>query len=164
MYSIHHLAIEQFATCKGLKFKHIPVKGGAETSTMLIGKHIDFTAASSSHVPFFKQGVFRLLAIHAAEKRDPAFPDVPTIGDLGCPDVPSDSFILLGPKGMHDAVAGKLEEAFLKTVRTPAFRRILENYGLVYEYKDRKQVEKDIPVEYQRFEEILKKMGTKKEG
>jgi hypothetical protein len=39
----------------------------------------------------------------------------------------------------------------------------LASFDLSYEYKDRAQIEKEIPVEYERIKNFLKEMGAKKE-
>jgi len=70
-YTQQHMAVELFSQCKGLNLKHVPYKGGAPANTALLGKHTDFVAGSGQHIQYVKQGVFRMLMIYNAEKRDP---------------------------------------------------------------------------------------------
>jgi tripartite-type tricarboxylate transporter receptor subunit TctC len=163
MYTQQHLAVEDLALCKGLKFKHVPTKGGAESNTSLLGKHIDFLGGSGSHVPYVKQGAFRLLAVYNADKRDPNFPNIPTTKELGCQDVPASGFILVGPRGLPDAVANKLGEACKKVVEGPAFQKLLESYDLPFDYKDQKQMAKEILAEYEFYKNYFVKIGLKKD-
>ena len=78
------IGVETVAKCNGLKFKHVPQKGGANSNTQLMGGHIDFIAGSGSHLPFVQQGEFRELLILHRETRDPTKPNVPIMKDIGC--------------------------------------------------------------------------------
>ena len=164
MFTQQHLATELFRECKGLTFKHVPTKGGAEANTALLGKHTDFVAGAGQHVAYLKQGLFRMLVVYNTDKRDPQFPNVPTLKEIGCPDAPALGYIVVGPKGIPEAIARKLGETFKKVVEGPAFQKVLANYDLPYDYKDRAQMEKEVPVEYEWYKTFLKKMGAKKEG
>jgi tripartite-type tricarboxylate transporter receptor subunit TctC len=164
MYTQQHLATELFRECKGLTFKHVPTKGGAEANTQLLGKHTDFVAGAGQHIAYLKQGVFRMLVLYNTDKRDPNFPNVPTLKEIGCPDAPALGYIVVGPKGLPEAIAKKLGETFKKVSETPTFQRVLTNFDLPYDYKSRVQLEKDVPLEYESIKTFLQKMGVKKEG
>jgi tripartite-type tricarboxylate transporter receptor subunit TctC len=157
-----HIAVELFAQCKGLSFKHLPFKGGAPANTALLGKHTDFVAGVGQHVQYVRQGVFRMLVVFSAEQRDPFFPYIPMAKELGCEDVPPNLYVLVGPKGISDSVYKKLNEAFKKAVEGEDFRKLLENLTIPHDYKDRSQLEKDIPAQYEWYGNFLKKMGVKK--
>jgi tripartite-type tricarboxylate transporter receptor subunit TctC len=160
-YGGHHLSIELFADCKGLKFKHVPFKGGAPANTALMGKHLDFVAGAGQHIPYVKQGVFRMLVLTGGEKRDPDFPDVPTMKEIGCPEPPTVDYLVVGPKGMPEAVTRKLEETLKAASETPEFQKVLANFNLPYVYKDRAQIEKRLPEAVAWFKNTFKKMGAR---
>jgi tripartite-type tricarboxylate transporter receptor subunit TctC len=164
MYTQQHLATELFRQCQGLDFKHIPTKGGAEANTQLLGKHVNFVAGAGQHIQYVKQGVFRMLAVFNTDKRDPNYPDVPTIKELGCQDAPALGYIVVGPKGMPDAIYKKLSGAIKKVVEGSDFQKLLSHLEIPYAYKDRAQMEKDVLVEYEFYKTFLQKMGAKKEG
>ncbi len=156
------IPIELFAQCKGLQFKEIPYKGGAESVTAMLGKHTDFLCGSGSHMPYVEQGQFRMLFVGMTDKRDPNYPSVPTVKDLGCPDIPPNTHLILAPKGMRDAVANKLEDAFKKASEGAEFQGLLKRIKLPYNFKTRAQLNKDIPSEIAVFKEYHNKTGTKK--
>jgi tripartite-type tricarboxylate transporter receptor subunit TctC len=164
MYSQQSLAVELLAQCRGLKFKHVPFKGGAEANTALLGKHTDFVAGAGQHIRYVKQGLFRMLAVYNSNKRDPNFPDVPTLEQIGCLDYPANRMILVGPRGMPEPVIKKLAETFKKVSEGPPFHRLLTTFDLPYDYKDRGQLEKEIPLQYEWVKSFLAKIGVKKEG
>ena len=162
-YTANHLSMELFSQCKGLTFKHLPTKGGAEANTLLLGKHTDFVAGGGQHIMYVKKEVFRMLAVSFKEKRDPNFPNIPTMKEMGCPDVTAPGYIVVGPRGMSEAVSKKLGETFKKVADEPAFQKVLASFDLTYEYKNRAQIEKEIPVEFERIKNFLKGIGVKKE-
>ena len=164
MYSQQSLAVELLAQCKGLKFKHVPFKGGAEANTALLGKHTDFVAGAGQHINYVKQGLFRMLVIYNSNKRDPNFPEVPTLEEIGCLDYPANGMILVGPRGLPEAVIKKLAETFKRVSEGPAFHKVLTTFDLPYDYKDRAQLEKEIPVQYEWVKNFLDKIGVKKQG
>jgi tripartite-type tricarboxylate transporter receptor subunit TctC len=159
-YTQQQLAVELLAKCKGLTFKHVPTKGGAEFNTLLLGRHTDFVAGSGSHIPFVKQGLFRMLLVYNQDKRDPTYPDIPTLKELGCRDVPPHSYIVLGPKGMPAAISKKLVETFKKVIEGPDFQKLLADNNLPYDFKDQAQLGKDIPAEYEWYKNYFKETGA----
>lgn len=163
MYTQQHLAVELFRQCKGLEFKHVPTKGGAEANTQLLGKHVNFVAGAGQHIQYLKQGVFRMLMAFNADKRDPNYPNVPTLKELGCQDAPALGYIVIGPKGMPEPIAKKLEDTFHKVTESAEFQKILANLEIPYDYKSRAQLEKDVIKEYELYKNFLEKMGAKKQ-
>ncbi len=164
VHNAEHLAVETLAQRKGLMFKHIPTKGGSEANTMLLGHHTDFVAGAGQHINYIKQGTFRMLVLLHAEKRDPNFPDIPTLKELGCEDAPSVGYIVMGPKGMPDPICKKLGDAFKKVSETADFKKLLASFHLPYVYKDREQLEKIVPADFEIYRSILEKMGVKKQS
>ena len=162
VYTQQHLAVELLAMCKGLTFKHVPYKSGAEANTSLIGGHTDFSAGSGQHIIYLKQGVFRMLLLYNAEKRDPRYPNVPTLKELGCEDAPALGFITVGPKGLPDDVFRKLRDTFKKVAEAPEFQKTLDNVDLPYDYLEGGQLEKSLRDQYEWYRVFLKKVGVKK--
>jgi len=155
------LAVEFLAKQAGVKFKHVPFKGGAPACTALIGGHVDFTAGAGIHRTYVKQGVFRMLALTVTDERDPEFPDVPTLKDLGYKDVAPAIYVLLAPKGLPDPIFKKLESSFRQAAYSPEFKKLLEKLGVPFLFKDRKQLEAEGPEKYKFYGELLKEMGVK---
>jgi tripartite-type tricarboxylate transporter receptor subunit TctC len=161
-YTQQQIAVELLAKCKGLTFKHVSTKGGAEFNTLLLGRHTDFVAGSGSHIPYVKQGVFRMLLVFNQDERDPNYPDIPTLKELGCGDVPANSYIFIGPKGMPPAISQKLVDTFKKVIEGPDFRKLLANNNLPYDFKDQAQLEKIIPAQYEWYKNYFKEAGVLK--
>ena len=164
VYSQQQIATEILAQSKGLQFKHLPTKGGSESYTMLLGKHTDFLAGSGQHIMYIKQGLFRMLAIFHTDKRDPNYPHIPTLKEIGCADNPAQGYCVVGPKGMPESISRKLSETFRKATAGPEFQKLLASYDLPYEFKDGTQMGRDLPLEYEWYKNYFIKIGVKKEG
>jgi len=157
------IAVEVLRQCKGLEFKHVPTKGGTESNTALLGGHVQFIAGSGAHLPLVQQGEFRQLAIFHVKKRDPLFPDIPTLTEIGCPDNPPLGYVVLGPAGMPEAVTKKLDDVFKKVAESADFQALLTKFNLPYDYKDSKQLARDVPAEAEWYKNFFEKMGIKKQ-
>jgi tripartite-type tricarboxylate transporter receptor subunit TctC len=157
------IPIELFAKCKGLQFKEIPYSGGAESVTQMLGKHTDFLCGSGSHIPYVEQGKFRLLLVSMTDKRDPNYPSVPMLRDLGCPDIWPNTHLILAPKGMPEAIAGKLESVFKKVSEGEDFQRlVLKQIKLNLNFRTRAQTNEDMPSQLEFFKDYHKKTGIKR--
>jgi len=160
-FTQQHLAVELFSQCKGLNLKHVPYKGGAPANTALLGRHTDFVAGAGQHIQYVKQGVFRMLLIYNAEKRDPEYPDIPILKELGCQDAPALGYILVAPKGIPEPVYEKLLSATRQVTEGPEFQKLLKNLEIPYDFKDGKTLEKDTVTESAMYKEFLTRMGAK---
>jgi tripartite-type tricarboxylate transporter receptor subunit TctC len=80
---ITHLLAEIFANEAAVKWRHIPYQGSGPAITALLGNHVTMAttaiAPASAHIT---AGTLRPLAIFG-DKRLKAFPDVPTLKELG---------------------------------------------------------------------------------
>jgi len=157
------LAVEYWAKQAKLNVKHVPFKGGAPACTALIGKHVDFTAGAGIHLNYVKQGIFRMLAVTSAEQRDPEFPDVPSLKDLGYQDLPPQQYLLIAPKGLPAPISKKLEDSFRQAVHSAEFKTVMKNLSVPFSFKDRRQLEADFPGTYKFYAHLLKEMGIEKE-
>jgi tripartite-type tricarboxylate transporter receptor subunit TctC len=113
-----HLAGALFAAMAKVDLRHVPTKGGAVVSTMLLGKHIDFAFESPILVlELARGGQLRALAT-TGPTRFFALPDVPTVGEA-IPGYEATSWLgVAGPpklpaeivKRLHAEIAAVLEE------------------------------------------------------
>src|SRR5262245_54231890 len=76
-----HLAGALFAAMAKVNLQHVPTKGGAVVSTMLLGKHIDFAFESPPLVLGLVQSDHLRALATTGPTRFFALPDVPTIGE-----------------------------------------------------------------------------------
>jgi tripartite-type tricarboxylate transporter receptor subunit TctC len=137
-----HIAMEELAhNAGGLKFSHIPSKGDPESSTALMGGHVDFISTTAGWVPLVEAGKLRLLATYG-EKRTKKFPNVPTVKELGYQTVHSSPMVIFGPKGMPQDVVKILHDAFHKAQSDPGFVAVMDKFDMPIMYMDTKDVTK----------------------
>jgi tripartite-type tricarboxylate transporter receptor subunit TctC len=97
----HHLSGALFEHTAGIDLIHAPYKsGGAATTDLLGGQvHMMFEQMYAA-MPAIKSGKLRPLAI-TSKTRSPLAPDIPTMAELGFPEIEVLNWQgLVGPKGM----------------------------------------------------------------
>jgi tripartite-type tricarboxylate transporter receptor subunit TctC len=120
----NHVAFEALMLLEGLKIKLVPFSGAAPAMTALLGKHVLVAStAASGYAPHIKAKTVRLLAVMSEERLD-AYPDVPTLKELGFPLVFQSWYIISGPKNMEKSVVKKLADVFIKGTETPEFIKL----------------------------------------
>jgi tripartite-type tricarboxylate transporter receptor subunit TctC len=159
--SASQMAVEYLAKQAKVSFFHVGYKGGPSASTALLGGHVDFNAGAGIHLNYTKQGLFRTLAVTAAEGRHPQFPDVPILQEFGYTDVPPARYLLIAPKGLSGPVFKNLEDTFRQAAYSPEFQKVLSNQYLPFTFKDRRQLEAEFPTHYQFWGVLLKEFGVK---
>ena len=118
-----HLAMEYIASKDGIQWIHVPYKSAAAARTALMGGHVDACSAGAEFVPFAKQGLLKVLATHG-EKRSPAFPDVPTLKELGYDFAKETIFCMAAPAPLPPEILKKLEAGLTKGAESPEFTSI----------------------------------------
>jgi tripartite-type tricarboxylate transporter receptor subunit TctC len=117
----------------GLQMIHIPFKDGGAGILRDV-------ASGDTHVSWFnitnpvgmiKAGKVRPLAI-AAPQRHPAWPDVPTLDELGFPGFrPSQWSAAFAPAGVPRDIIDRLHGAFADAAQLPEMKAIFEKGGMV---------------------------------
>jgi tripartite-type tricarboxylate transporter receptor subunit TctC len=118
--SVTHLAGELFAAMAGIKFTHVPYKGGGPNMTALLGGEIQLTVASiPASLGALKAGRVRALGVTSAA-RSPALPDVPTIAESGVAGYEALNWYgMLAPAGVANPIITKLYGEVSAILRSP---------------------------------------------
>ena len=107
----------------------VPFGGGAEViSTVLAGKIAAGGSPLQDIVPYIKNGSLIALAI-ASPERDPDFPDIPTLTELGYPIVQGTWFGFAAPAKTPPAVIAKVDEAVAQALKLPHVQEALKKIG-----------------------------------
>ena len=128
--SIPHFFGVMFGRSAGLTLTHVPYKGTAAAMQALAGGEIAALSTVAADIRTLVQGDrARLLAV-AGDRRDPAFPDVPTFRELGFDLVAKPWYAMFAPAGTPPAVVDRLSRAAIAAVTDPAVNRRLRDMGL----------------------------------
>ena len=129
--SPQHLTMELVKLETGIDVVHVPYKGSAGAASDLVGGHVQASvAALQTMAPFVASGRLRMLAVLSNE-RSPAFPDVPTMRELGHPKLVVDTWYgIYAPAGTPGAVVARLNAEFNALLQLPEIREALARQGL----------------------------------
>jgi tripartite-type tricarboxylate transporter receptor subunit TctC len=111
------LAAELFNQRTGSKFQHIPYRGSGDAAQAVASGQVLMTIADTGPIAGpLSAGKLRALAI-TADKRDPAFPDVPTLAEAGVPNMAISLWTgLVAPAGTPNEIVARLNKAVAETL------------------------------------------------
>lgn len=129
-----HLTMVELAEKENVQFLHVPFRGEAESIPAMLGGHIDAAATGSSMLQMIVDGQLRALNVWP-RTRSPKLPNVPTLIELGYPDmVVTSPYGLVGPLGMEPAIVRALHDGFRTALNDPAHVATLERLDMPLEY------------------------------
>ena len=155
--SVQHLTMELIAKKEEIQITHIPFRGTPETQVALLGGHI-LAALGDFNYSLLEAGQIRLLLL-LREEVSAEYPGVPILKDLGY-DYPYPMLLnVFGPKGIPEGIVKKIEEAFTRAMKQPAFINGMKELRLPMVYRGSKELGDYIANNYKFFEKLLKEMG-----
>ncbi len=157
--SSDHLTAALFWQKTGTSGIHVPYKGGSAA-------HLDIIAGNSnvsfqnlgSITTHVRGGKMKLLAV-TADKRDPTFPNVPTLAEAGVPGLEVFSWqAIVAPRGLPKDVSDKLVPAVLQAIRDPGVGKRFNDIGF--------EVVGNTPAEFGKFlnDELARWKGVVESG
>jgi len=158
-YGASHLPIEMLLNAAGVKMRHLPTTGGAPATTAVLGGHAQLWASPPAlAVPHIQVGKMRPLASYGAT-RLAAFPDVPTLKELGY-DVEYYVWAgLFAPRGVPASVVQTLRDATRKAVQDPELRASMEKAKTPIAYQDADEFKTFWDEDAQRIAAVIQKIG-----
>jgi len=129
--SANHFTMELFEQEAGVKMTRVVYQGVAPATTDLLAGRVQIIALTpTAVVPHMQSGRLRLLAI-TQSVRNPLFPDLPTVAELGYPGATvSVWYAMSGPKGLPEDIRRALEKAMVGVVADPQVRTFMTERGL----------------------------------
>lgn len=158
-----HLTTELLGYRAGVKFTHVPFRGGAQAVVEVLAKRIDFmTDPPLSMIEHLKSGKFRALAASTAT-RFAGLPDTPTVAESGLPDFDVGVwFGLVAPSRTPDAVIARLNGAVRELLAQPAVRERFAALGGVAKSSSPKEFANLIAADIKRWTEVVDKAGIER--
>jgi len=159
-----HLLGEMLKQKTGGALTHVPYKGAAPAMQDVLGGRIDFYFESVAlAAPHVASGGIRALAV-TSRQRLKAYPDMPTMTELGYPDLQADSwFGLFAPKNVPPQIAETLNAAFGKALKEPAAVKAFDDLGLDVLPGSPRELADTLRTDLARYRELITQVGMKAE-
>jgi tripartite-type tricarboxylate transporter receptor subunit TctC len=160
IYGASHVPTEMLLkTAGGLKMRHLPTTGGGPATTAVLGNHAAFWMSTTGPAaPHVKSGKLRPLAVSGAA-RQPYFPDVPTLRELGY-DVEYYLWCgLFAPKGTPAAALTVLGNAVRRAMQDPEFKAAMDKVQVPIAYQDADEFRAWWDADAARLAAVIRKIG-----
>ena len=128
--SINQISTELIAFSAGVRFMHVPYKGGAPALNDLVGGHVDiFVSSIPQALQLVRSGQVKTLAV-TSTRRTALLPDVPTLAESGISVFDLGTWWgIAGPAGMPANVVDALNAEIGKMLTSAELSTFLRNEG-----------------------------------
>ena len=125
--SVGNMVAEYVAAKERVTLVHVVYRGGGAAILDLVAGHVKLGSMTlATTLPHIRSGALRPLAISSAA-RVPELPDVPTLAELGYPElIVTTWYALSGPAGMPKAIVDRLNREVNKAMDVRKVREHLE--------------------------------------
>lgn len=160
--STGHLAMALFAREAKIKLNHVPMAGGAGATTALLGGHMKMGVIANQD-EYVRTKRLKLLA-YVTQERHKAFPQVPSLTELGYKTDVKIWYGFCGPKGMPKEIVEKLDNAFYQaSLDTQVAQKLETQLGLKTTHMNGQALQDFIADEVKFNGEAIRSLGLKKE-
>lgn len=159
LYGASHVPFAMFLQAAGLTMRHLPTTGGGPMMNALLGAHAEVVASVPSLVaPHAPTGKVRLLA-HSGVGRLSAFPDVPSLKELGY-DVEYSAWAgLVAPRGTPTHILKILGDAVRQAVKEPEVVTASQKLQTPIAYQDAEEFNAWWRKDAEKLAAVIKQIG-----
>jgi tripartite-type tricarboxylate transporter receptor subunit TctC len=144
----------------GIQMTHVPFKGGTPAFAALASGQVQvgFTTPPLAR-QFIRDGRLNILVV-GGSKRLSAFPDVPSLGDLGLLNYDVEVwFGLMGPRGTPPWIVNMLAQEIKRILAEPGMFERFDNLGFTIVASTPSEFAEHIKRETARWPKIIKELG-----
>jgi tripartite-type tricarboxylate transporter receptor subunit TctC len=117
------ITMEKWKQKTGADLVHVPARGGGDIVTgLLTGTAPVAIVGLPNFISHIRSGTVKALAVDS-DARSPLFPDVPTLNELGFPNLAPVYFGFVAPAGTPKLIIDKLHQEISRIGNEPAFRQ-----------------------------------------
>jgi tripartite-type tricarboxylate transporter receptor subunit TctC len=163
--SANHLGAVEIALATGMKFVHVPFRGGAQSiGDVAAGNTQLVLNGMLATLPLVQAGRLKLLGI-SKRTRMALLPDAPTIAEQGVKDFESGTYQGVAiPATMNKVAAEKLASALVAVIRMPDLRAKLAAAGAEVMTSSPKETSDFLAAEAKRWSGLIQRAGNQLEG
>ena len=159
--SSHHLAGQMLATHTGVQLMHVPYRGAGMAHSDLLAGTITLMMDTTAPVSFVAAGKMKALAV-AADKRSPAFPQLPTFSELGIKGVSMSAWYgVMAPAGTPREIVDRLNTEINAVLKDPAVVKRLNDLGADIGGGTAQDFGRFVEAEIKRYADVVKAAGAK---
>jgi tripartite-type tricarboxylate transporter receptor subunit TctC len=159
LYGPSHVPMEIFLNAAGIRMRQVPAVGGGPAMTLVLGGNAAmWSSPPAMAVPHVQSQKMRVLASWGA-KRHAAFPDAPTLKELGY-DV--EFYVWSGvfaPKGVPEPTVAILRDAVRKAVAFPEFKASMAKVQTPITYLDAPEFRQFLEKDARMLSTAIKRIG-----
>lgn len=162
--SSQHFAGQTFARAAKIKLDQIPYKGGAPAMTDLVGGHLPVNVSPAAEaLSHHRAGTIRILAVTGA-KRSRFLPEVPTMAELGYPEVLFQDWLgLFAPAGTPAEVVARMNAAAAAAVKSENGLAGLGKLGMELDLASPEAFARMVKADWERYRTVVQASGFKPE-
>jgi tripartite-type tricarboxylate transporter receptor subunit TctC len=155
-----HLAGELLVKATGAQLTHVPYKGGSPSVLAIMSGEAQVNFATlPAVVPQIRAGKVRAIGL-ASRARNPAVPEVPTMGELGLADFEVGTWsALIAPKGTPPGIVRKINAAVNATLEDAKVRATLVDQGAEIRAMSPEETAAFVRAENARWMKVVKDAG-----
>jgi tripartite-type tricarboxylate transporter receptor subunit TctC len=159
-----HLSAELFQFMTGVKWTHIPYKGGGPAIVeLLTGHHVLYFGNVPSVIQHVRAGKLRPIAV-SGPKRSSVVPEIPTIAESGIPGYEVTTWYgVSAPARTPRAIVDKLNAEIVRALNSPDMREKLTGQGADPVANTPEQALAYIEKEIDKWGKVIKAAGIKAE-
>ncbi|MBC9179284.1 Bug family tripartite tricarboxylate transporter substrate binding protein [Pseudoroseomonas ludipueritiae] len=157
-----HVVTEMFQKSAGFKALHVPYTGSGTAITALIAGQIDFLFDSiTTSVGHINGNAVRAFAV-SSSKRSAVLPDVPTMKELGFPEVDYSLWLCIyAPAGTPPDILARIQEGVRRVSTDKDYVARLEERGAERFVVPANELQPFVAAETQRWRGFLQQVGIK---
>ncbi len=154
-----HMSFELLAYMSGFKFLNVPYKGNGPVVTDLTGGRLDLGVTSYTSIAgLADSGKLKVLGI-TNPTRDPALPNLPTIGESVKGYAAPGWFSFVAPAGTPTDIVNKLNEEINRAIKLPEVQKTMGTLGLIPQTGSPEDFAKLLKSENEKFGKLVKDIG-----
>jgi len=158
---IVHLGTEYFKSLAGVDIVHIPYKGGNTAHNDLVAGNVQlYFGTILSTLPVVKSGKLRVLGV-SSEKRNPALPDVPAVGETIKGFAFSGWYAVLAPPRTPREITALLNRETVALLQSPEVKDRLAAEGSTVAATSQEQLVEHLKRDIAKWARVVKTAGIK---
>lgn len=163
--SANHLGAVEIALATGMKFVHVPFRGGAQSIADVAAGNTQLVLNGMlATLPLVQSGRLKVIGV-SKRTRMALLPDVPTIAEQGVKDFETGTYQGVAvPAAMSKAVVSKLAAALIQVIRDPDMRARLAAAGAEVMTSSPKETTDFLGTEAKRWSGLIQRAGNQLEG